>query len=156
MCFVKGLSQVSVTPKRLLVSAVNVACLTSCPLQSCALSFLCLLWSLTLNPVVCICPVLQQLGARAGEGHWFSHLILPESGSHMLCYTRQWDIQETLFYKIFESSSPRVYYITSWGLWFLKMMLALCLLNRNEPQRLANKYLWLNFKRFICNIQFGN
>ena len=57
-----------VTPKRLLVSVVNVACLTSYPLQSRALSFLCLLCSLTLNPVVCICPVLQQLRVGAGRG----------------------------------------------------------------------------------------
>ena len=50
------------------VKVVNVACLTSYPWQSCALSFLCLLCSLTLNPVVCICPVLQQLGAGTGKG----------------------------------------------------------------------------------------
>lgn len=56
----------------------------------------------------------------------FSHLILAESRSHTLCYTKWWDIQETLFYKIFESRSPRVYYITSWGPQFLKTMSALC------------------------------
>ena len=101
-------------------------------------------------------PGTPAIGGKGGGGA----LIFTLDSSwkritHIMLYQAMRHPGNTILQDFWEQQ-PRVYYITSWGLWFLKMMLALCLLNRNEPQRLANKYLLLNFKRFICNIQFGN